>query len=194
MPTPRQNSHQDQPSGSCELSIVDTQGNWVQMMNTLQSGGIAGTGGQRDSHGGIPCHSQCNGKPHDLLPGQGGKAENGHGKYHGAQRRQTHLAIGISCGMCMPRSLRFYVNYLFFGMEPYEAVKAPRMLALTEGGQFHHRRPDSSKCSEKPNGSGSKDESFQCLGLPYGLFPGLLYRSENRSVMHLGRSKKVWGG
>ena len=25
--------------GSCELSIVDEQGNWVQMMNTLQSGG-----------------------------------------------------------------------------------------------------------------------------------------------------------
>jgi gamma-glutamyltranspeptidase/glutathione hydrolase len=29
-------------TGSCELSIVDTQGNWVQMMNTLQSGGIPG--------------------------------------------------------------------------------------------------------------------------------------------------------
>ncbi|HEY7161444.1 MAG TPA: hypothetical protein VH815_09295 [Acidobacteriota bacterium] len=28
--------------GSCELSIVDQQGNWVQMMNTLQSGGIPG--------------------------------------------------------------------------------------------------------------------------------------------------------
>jgi gamma-glutamyltranspeptidase/glutathione hydrolase len=30
------------PGGSCELSIVDAQGNWVQMMNTLQSGGIPG--------------------------------------------------------------------------------------------------------------------------------------------------------
>jgi gamma-glutamyltranspeptidase/glutathione hydrolase len=29
-------------TGSCELSIVDPQGNWVQMMNTLQSGGIPG--------------------------------------------------------------------------------------------------------------------------------------------------------
>lgn len=27
---------------SCELSIVDPQGNWVQMMNTLQRGGIPG--------------------------------------------------------------------------------------------------------------------------------------------------------
>ncbi len=31
-----------QPSGSCELAIVDAAGNWVQMMNTLQSGGIPG--------------------------------------------------------------------------------------------------------------------------------------------------------
>jgi gamma-glutamyltranspeptidase/glutathione hydrolase len=31
-----------QPSGSCELSCVDAQGNWVQMMDTLQSGGIPG--------------------------------------------------------------------------------------------------------------------------------------------------------
>ena len=31
-----------QPSGSCELTCVDKDGNWVQMMNTLQSGGIPG--------------------------------------------------------------------------------------------------------------------------------------------------------
>lgn len=31
-----------QPSGSCELTCVDERGNWVQMMNTLQSGGIPG--------------------------------------------------------------------------------------------------------------------------------------------------------
>jgi gamma-glutamyltranspeptidase/glutathione hydrolase len=30
------------PTGSCELSIVDRSGNWVQMMHTLQSGGIPG--------------------------------------------------------------------------------------------------------------------------------------------------------
>lgn len=31
-----------QPAGSCELSIVDRHGNWLQMMNTLQGGGIPG--------------------------------------------------------------------------------------------------------------------------------------------------------
>jgi gamma-glutamyltranspeptidase / glutathione hydrolase len=30
------------PPGSCELTCVDASGNWAQMMNTLQSGGIAG--------------------------------------------------------------------------------------------------------------------------------------------------------
>ncbi|MFN8583257.1 MAG: gamma-glutamyltransferase [Gemmatimonadaceae bacterium] len=30
------------PSGSCELTCVDKDGNWVQMMDTLQSGGIPG--------------------------------------------------------------------------------------------------------------------------------------------------------
>ncbi len=31
-----------QPTGSCELAVVDGDGHWVQMMNTLQSGGIPG--------------------------------------------------------------------------------------------------------------------------------------------------------
>src|SRR5688572_31060654 len=33
-------SESDQPSGSCEIAVVDEQGNWVQMMNTLQGSGI----------------------------------------------------------------------------------------------------------------------------------------------------------
>jgi gamma-glutamyltranspeptidase/glutathione hydrolase len=37
------------PTGSCELSIRDSAGNWVQMMHTLQSGGIPG-----EVVGGVP--------------------------------------------------------------------------------------------------------------------------------------------
>jgi gamma-glutamyltranspeptidase/glutathione hydrolase len=37
------------PTGSCELSIRDRDGNWVQMMHTLQSGGIPG-----EVVGGVP--------------------------------------------------------------------------------------------------------------------------------------------
>jgi gamma-glutamyltranspeptidase/glutathione hydrolase len=32
----------NQPVGSCEIAVVDCQGNWVQMMNTLQGSGIPG--------------------------------------------------------------------------------------------------------------------------------------------------------
>ncbi|ALL79280.1 hypothetical protein AD006_28570 (plasmid) [Pseudonocardia sp. EC080610-09] len=38
-----------QPAGSCELSVVDPYGNWVQMMNTLQGSGIPG-----EVIGGVP--------------------------------------------------------------------------------------------------------------------------------------------
>jgi gamma-glutamyltranspeptidase / glutathione hydrolase len=30
------------PAGSCEISIVDSYGNWLEIMNTIQSGGIPG--------------------------------------------------------------------------------------------------------------------------------------------------------
>src|SRR3984885_14068263 len=40
---PRPSGEQyNSPPGSCELTCVDAQGNWAQMMNTLQSGGIPG--------------------------------------------------------------------------------------------------------------------------------------------------------
>ncbi len=39
---PAKDDKPKQPSGSCELSCVDAQGNWVQMMDTLQTGGIPG--------------------------------------------------------------------------------------------------------------------------------------------------------
>jgi gamma-glutamyltranspeptidase/glutathione hydrolase len=32
----------DQPAGSCEVAVVDAEGNWVQMMNTMQGSGIPG--------------------------------------------------------------------------------------------------------------------------------------------------------
>jgi gamma-glutamyltranspeptidase/glutathione hydrolase len=31
-----------QPTGSCDLAVVDAEGNWVQMMDTLQGSGIPG--------------------------------------------------------------------------------------------------------------------------------------------------------
>jgi gamma-glutamyltranspeptidase/glutathione hydrolase len=39
---PARDDKPKQPAGSCELTCVDSYGNWVQMMDTLQSGGIPG--------------------------------------------------------------------------------------------------------------------------------------------------------
>jgi gamma-glutamyltranspeptidase/glutathione hydrolase len=36
------NPVEKQPTGSCELAVVDAEGNWVQMMDTLQGSGIPG--------------------------------------------------------------------------------------------------------------------------------------------------------
>src|SRR3546814_17886816 len=40
---PRLVKHDDkQPSGSCEIAVVDAEGNWCQFMDTLQGSGIPG--------------------------------------------------------------------------------------------------------------------------------------------------------
>lgn len=38
----RLRSEPSEPVGSCEIAVVDSEGNWVQMMNTLQGSGIPG--------------------------------------------------------------------------------------------------------------------------------------------------------
>ena len=135
MPTPRQNSHQDQPSGSCELSIVDSEGNWVQMMNTLQSGGIPGQVVK-----GIPMVGS------HALP----NVQSSHMQYYQTKGARIRCVIGNTMvlkdgkpvmQLGTPGNVHVSVaqvlcNYLFFGMEPYEAVEAPRMLGLQEGGSI----------------------------------------------------------
>lgn len=133
MPTPRQNSHHDQPSGSCELSIVDTEGNWVQMMNTLQSGGIPGQVVK-----GIPMVGS-----HALPNVQASSMQ-----YYQAKGARMRCVIGNTMvlkngkpilQLGSPGNVHVTVpqvlcNLLFFGMDPYEAIRAPRMLGLQEGG------------------------------------------------------------
>ena len=36
------NHHEKQPTGSCEIAVVDSEGNWCQFMDTLQGSGIPG--------------------------------------------------------------------------------------------------------------------------------------------------------
>jgi gamma-glutamyltranspeptidase/glutathione hydrolase len=135
MPTLRGNSYQDQPSGSCELSIVDSEGNWVQMMNTLQSGGIPGqvVGGvpMVGSHalpniqGTFIAYYQVKGARMRSVMGQTMVLKNGKPVLQLGTPGNVHVTV--------PQVL---CNYIFFGMEPYQAVRAPRMLGVQEGGTF----------------------------------------------------------
>jgi gamma-glutamyltranspeptidase/glutathione hydrolase len=116
-------------SGSCELSIVDAEGNWVQMMNTLQSGGIPGM-----VVDGVPMFGSS------ALPGRMGTLMNcwltGGGRVTLVIGNTIVLRNGVPwLSMGTPGIPCFAVpqvlaNVLEFGMDPYEATIAPRMLPM----------------------------------------------------------------
>lgn len=133
----------EQPAGSCELSIVDADGNWVQMMNTLQSGGIPG-----EVVGGVPMVGS-----HEVTSLAAGIA----GWFTGGGRMRSVIGNTIvlkdgrpwwSLGTpgnvhcTMPQVL---TNVLDYGMDPYQAEDAPRMLPLTDDYrvQVESRIPES---------------------------------------------------
>lgn len=118
------------PLGSCELSIVDPQGNWVQMMNTLQSGGIPGvvvdgvhmTG----SHALITMASNIAG----WFTG-GGRMRSILGHTIVLKDGRPWLSLGTpgNVSRTIPQVL---MNILDFGMDPYDASVEPRMLSLRD--------------------------------------------------------------
>jgi gamma-glutamyltranspeptidase / glutathione hydrolase len=125
-------SHSDQPSGSCELAVVDAAGNWVQMMNTLQGSGIPGM-----VIGGVPMvgsHSTFGGlaSPMDatLVKGAKGRCiigntivlKNGRPVFSAGSPGNVHCTV--------PQVLTYLLD---FKLDPYAAVDAPRMLPMTEG-------------------------------------------------------------
>jgi gamma-glutamyltranspeptidase/glutathione hydrolase len=124
-------SEQERPTGSCELAIVDEQGNWVQMMNTLQSGGIPGMViegipmvGSHASFG-IPM------SPLDARLVEGGRMRSVIGNTMVLSDGKPLISLGspgnVHC--TVPQVL---TNLLDFNMEPYTAADAPRMLPLGE--------------------------------------------------------------
>jgi gamma-glutamyltranspeptidase/glutathione hydrolase len=123
-------ARQGSPEGSCELSIVDERGNWVQMMNTLQSGGIPG-----EVVDGVPMvgsHVELR-----LTSEIAGWLTGG-----GRMRRSLTNTIVLRDGKpfwslgtpgntycTVPQVLS---NVLDYGMDPYAAEDAPRMLPLDD--------------------------------------------------------------
>jgi gamma-glutamyltranspeptidase/glutathione hydrolase len=119
-----------QPAGSCELSLVDAQGNWVQMMNTLQSGGIPG-----EVIAGVPMVGShgLTGLDHAI----GGAWFTGGGRMRSVIGNTIVLRDGkpvwslgtpgnVFC--TVPQVLS---NHLDHGLDPYDAEDAPRMLPIT---------------------------------------------------------------
>ncbi|MBW4052518.1 MAG: hypothetical protein HIU85_13865 [Proteobacteria bacterium] len=125
-------SHSDQPSGSCELAVVDSQGNWVQMMNTLQGSGIPGM-----VIGGVPMvgsHSTFGAltSPMDATLVKGAKARCIIGNTMVMKQGKPVFSAGspgnVHC--TVPQVLAYALD---FKLDPQAAVEAPRMLPMTEG-------------------------------------------------------------
>lgn len=122
-----------QPPGSCELSIVDAEGNWVQLMNTLQSGGIPGMVvggvpmvGSHATFAGVSGHFDVK-----LVPGARLRTIVGNTMIvrDGAVTHGFGTPGNVFC--TIPQVI---ANLLDFGMEPAAAIAAPRMLELGEDG------------------------------------------------------------
>ncbi len=118
------------PLGSCELSIVDKEGNWVEMMNTLQGSGIPGVviGGvpMVGSHALFDMRYSISG----WLVG-GGRVRSVIGNTIVLRNGRPCLSLGTpgNVHVTVPQVL---LNILEFGMDPYEASGAPRMLSLRD--------------------------------------------------------------
>ncbi len=125
------NSNSKQPSGSCELAVVDAEGNWVQMMDTLQGSGIPGM-----VIGGVPMvgsHATFGGlqSPMDATLVKGAKGRCIIGNTMVLKNGRPVLSAGspgnVHC--TVPQVLTYALD---FKMDPYAAVDAPRMLPMNE--------------------------------------------------------------
>jgi gamma-glutamyltranspeptidase/glutathione hydrolase len=119
-----------QPAGSCELSIVDTEGNWVQMMNTLQSGGIPG-----EVVDGVPMVGS------HAMSGMGSAIAGwftGGGRMRSVMSNTIVLRDGVPwLSLGSPGNVHCTVpqvlsNILDYGMDPYVAEDTPRMLPFDD--------------------------------------------------------------
>ena len=118
-----------QPAGSCEIVVVDAQGNWVQMMNTLQAGGIPGM-----VVGGVPMwgtHAQfgMDAAIHGWLGLPGSRIRCVMSNTMVMRDGRPWLSMGspgnVYC--TVPQMLSNVLDYTY---DPYEAAVLPRMLPM----------------------------------------------------------------
>jgi gamma-glutamyltranspeptidase/glutathione hydrolase len=121
-----------QPSlGSCELSVTDEHGNWAQLLNTMQTGGIPGAVvdgvAMTGSHVDFGLDSVISG----WLTG-GGRISLIAGNTFILENGKPILGLGTpgSPHRSVPQVL---AHILLFGMDPYEASLVPRCWPLEDG-------------------------------------------------------------
>jgi gamma-glutamyltranspeptidase/glutathione hydrolase len=117
------NPHPPEPAGTCELTCVDADGNWVQMTDTLQGGGIPGM-----VVDGVPMYG------------------NGYFAWLGLPGSRIVRPLGNTImlkdgkpvhSMGSPGNVAFTVpqvlsNVLDYKMDPYEAAVQPRMSPMRD--------------------------------------------------------------
>jgi gamma-glutamyltranspeptidase/glutathione hydrolase len=115
-------------TGSCELSIVDPEGNWVQMMNTLQSGGIPGVVVDGVPMVGSHAVTDMSASIAGWFAG-GGRLRLPIGNTIVLKAGRPWLSLGTpgNVHVTIPQVLS---NVLDHGLSPEDAVAAPRMLPL----------------------------------------------------------------
>lgn len=123
-----------QPVGTCEISVVDEQGNWAQLLSTLQGGGIPAM-----VVGGVPMVGS-----HAAIGKLGGGIQGI--SLNGWLLENVRIRSVSGCTFVMregepvlsmgtpgrPDSTvpQMLANILYRGMEPYAASERPRMLPL----------------------------------------------------------------
>ena len=123
--------HDKQPTGSCEIAVVDAEGNWCQFMDTLQGSGIPGQVvrgvpmvGSHATFGNLQ-------SPMDATLIKGAKARCIIGNTLVLKDGKPVFSAGspgnIHC--TLPQVLAYLLD---FKLDPYAAVDAPRMLPMTD--------------------------------------------------------------
>ena len=118
----------EQPPGSSELSVVDARGNWVQLMNTLQSGGIPGEVVEGVPMVGSHVRPALDAPIAGWFAG-GGRIRSVMGNTMVLKDGKPWLTLG-SPGNVYCTVPQVLSNIVDFGMDPYEAEDAPRMLPM----------------------------------------------------------------
>jgi gamma-glutamyltranspeptidase/glutathione hydrolase len=123
--------NQTQPTGSCEIAVVDAEGNWCQFMDTLQASGIPG-----QVVGGIPMVGSHTTFGHlhsamDAVLVKGAKQRSVIGNTLVLKDGRPIFSAGspgnIHC--TLPQVLTYLLD---FKLDPYSALAAPRMLPMSE--------------------------------------------------------------